>query len=483
MSLVESVELAILVLESGIIEEVVSEVMAHPEVLTSIESSETIKSSIKNQLNAWKVTINKKLLLEPIEQDINKEIEYYYQVQAYSEQYFFEEFENIVATIDINSPFHEQATEIMIQKEQKHNPLFKYFFCEKWYQSIFNNLQQSQLQKLQIEKTKLLEDLYQRQETINQLSFINSQADHKTSMRLWDMAKAKLTQHDIQSLHKITKLLNKHNELQKIAEQLGRIANTNDDHDINLTQTQKVSQNSIATDNTGDIIGINQSDNIEKLLPTELMFLAHPELEVIFYKHLAEKRLKTYQQKSIQKAYNKVTHYQPQSKKADQDKGPFIIAIDASGSMMGLAEQCAKAFAYGLMQIALAEDRSCYVIIFSAQQITYELTKNNGLSEMLSFLSYRFNGGTDITSVLEKAFTLMEGEKYKNADLIVLSDFIAPAISSKTLEKLNYMKVKNNRFHALSLSPHRNSKLLAIFDQHWIYNPSRLANFKRLFSK
>lgn len=102
MSLVESAELAILVLESGIIEEVASEVMAHPEVLNAIESSESIKNSIINQLNMWKVKVNKKILLEPIEQDINKEIEYYYQVQAYSDQYFFDEFENIVATIDIN---------------------------------------------------------------------------------------------------------------------------------------------------------------------------------------------------------------------------------------------------------------------------------------------------------------------------------------------------------------------------------------------
>ena len=57
---------------------------------------------------------------------------------------------------------------------------------------------------------------------------------------------------------------------------------------------------------------------------------------------------------------------------------------------MGLPEQYAKAFAYGLMQIALAENRDCYIIIFSTQLITYEVTKENGLSEALSFLSYTF---------------------------------------------------------------------------------------------
>lgn len=482
MPLIESIEFATLVLESGLIEEVTSEVMRRPEIFTAIESSDSIKDSVNNQLTIWKEKIRQKLLNEPIEQGINKEIEHYNQIQAYSDQYFFDEFKNIVADIDINSPFHDQANEIMLKNEQINNPLFKHYFCDKWYQSIFNEIQQDQHQKLQKEKTKLLEELYQKQETISQLSFVNNMVDQKRSMRLWDMAKAKLTKHDVQSIHKITKLLNKHNELQQIAEQLGRMAGNNDDDtNINKANSQKISKRIIKSYHSGDIVGIEQSDNIERLLPAELMFLAYSELEIIFYKHLAEKHLKTYQQQNIKIQPDKKVNYQQKPKKADQNKGPFIIAIDASGSMMGSAEQCAKAFSYGLMQIALAEERECYAIIFSTQQITYELTKNNGLSEILSFLSYSFNGGTDIASVLEKAFTLMATEKYNNADLIILSDFIAPSIPSKILDKLNNLKVKNNRFHALSLSSNRNPELLAIFDQHWVYNPSKLASLKRVF--
>ncbi len=40
-----------------------------------------------------------------------------------------------------------------------------------------------------------------------------------------------------------------------------------------------------------DIVGIHESDDLNKMLPNETMFLAYPELEVIFYKHLADKRL------------------------------------------------------------------------------------------------------------------------------------------------------------------------------------------------
>lgn len=63
--------------------------------------------------------------------------------------------------------------------------------------------------------------------------------------------------------------------------------------------------------------------------------------------------------------------------------------------MSGFPEQCAKAMAYALMQIALAEDRDCYVMLFSSEFITYELTRQDGLREASDFLSYSFHGGTD----------------------------------------------------------------------------------------
>ncbi|HIP76395.1 MAG TPA: VWA domain-containing protein, partial [Psychromonas hadalis] len=205
--------------------------------------------------------------------------------------------------------------------------------------------------------------------------------------------------------------------------------------------------------------------------------------EVIFYKHLADKRLATYQQQGKTRTVDKVVTYKRQEKQADIPKGPFIIAVDASGSMMGLPEQAAKGLAYGLMQIALAANRACYVIIFSATQITYELTHADGLSEILSFLSYTFNGGTDLTPVLENAIEQMNSEKYSNADLIVISDFISPLQAQSMLDKITDIKGNQNRFHAVSLSKHGNPELLAIFDYYWEFYPSHLGNFKKLLKK
>ncbi|TEW53219.1 ATPase RavA stimulator ViaA [Psychromonas sp. RZ22] len=478
----EGFELIVAVLESGIIEDAVADVMAIPEVFAAADSSEGIKSSLNCHLNSWKNKAKSKLLSQPVQQELNDEIEYYNQAQLYSDEEFLEKAQEIIDKLDINSPFKQQAIELLNEKEK--SPLFRDYFFQQWYQSLFDNLQEVQLESLEKDREKLLQDLYQRQDTISKLTEIDENINNQQTMRLWDMAKAKLTKGDVNTLKKITQHLVKHNELQKIAVQLGRMANKNNDQDLNRVKIQENSKKESKSNSAGNIVGIKQSDELERLLPLELMFLSSPDLDVLFYKNLIEKRLSTYQQQNKQKIKQKVTHYEQQSKKADEDKGPFIIAIDASGSMMGSAEQCAKAFAYGLMQIALAENRECYVILFSAQQLTYELThENEGLSEILNFLSYSFHGGTDLISVLNNAFNLMNSEKYKNADLIVLSDFIVPSISSKTMNKLNKMKANNNRFHALSLSNYRNQEVLSVFDQHWAYNPSRLASFKRLFSK
>jgi uncharacterized protein with von Willebrand factor type A (vWA) domain len=202
------------------------------------------------------------------------------------------------------------------------------------------------------------------------------------------------------------------------------------------------------------------------------MFLAYPELEVVFYKHLVDKRLMNYKVKGKARKLRKVRAHKPQNRKVDIEKGPFIICVDASGSMSGFPEQCAKAMAYALMQIALAEDRECYVILFSTEQITYELTKSDGLREASDFLSYQFHGGTDLEPVMIKSVELMNSSRYRNADMVVMSDFIAPKQPDVILELVSSLQAKKNRFHAISLSKYGNPELMAMFDHCWKYHPN-----------
>lgn len=278
------------------------------------------------------------------------------------------------------------------------------------------------------------------------------------------------------------KFLRKHSGLKEIANELGRMANQVDDPDLQITPAadfEVVEEHS--DEATDDIVGIHESDDLSKMLPNETMFLAYPELEVIFYKHLVDKRLMNYRTSGKARTLRKINAQTPAHSDVEVEKGPFIVCVDASGSMSGFPEQCAKAIAYALMQIAMAEKRDCYVILFSTEQITYELTKKDGLREASDFLSYTFHGGTDFEPVLEACIELMHSDKYRNADMVVLSDFIAPKQSDEMIAKVEDLKAKHNRFHAVSLSKYGNPDLLDIFSHNWSYHPGLMGRFVRKF--
>ena len=475
--MIEEIKIAISTIESGMVDSLIKEAMSAQQSLFSFTSKENVKDSVSN----WKEQIKKQLKATPIDINIENEIDYYQQVKEYDDDFFSENIQSIIETISNNSLFYKQAKKLVKQQGIKPSPLFQHHFCGQWYQAILKSLHEERLKNL--EREKLLADLYQKSETINKLNEIDNDINEQKNLRLWDMAKTKLSRRDVSQLSKTTQFLKKNNDLHDIAKKLGRMAN---EVETSTTQTVEVETiKKVKTNNnysSGDIVGIHNSNDLERLLINETMYLITPELETIFYKRLADKNLSTYQLQSTEYQYEKTLTYEKKSEEATLDKGPFIIAIDASGSMMGLPEQYAKAFAYGLMQIALSEDRDCYIIIFSTQLITYEVTKENGLAEALSFLSYTFNGGTDIAPVLEKSIELMNNEKYINSDLIVISDFIAPSQSEAMLDKVSELKQRKNRFHALNLSRYGNPQLLAAFDHYWQYTPSKFNRLKQLFT-
>jgi uncharacterized protein with von Willebrand factor type A (vWA) domain len=71
-----------------------------------------------------------------------------------------------------------------------------------------------------------------------------------------------------------------------------------------------------------------------------------------------------------------------------------------------------------------------------------------------------------------KSIDLMSGDKYRNADMVVISDFIAPKQSEEMLEKVEQLKKSKNRFHAISLSKYGNPELMSMFDHSWAYHPN-----------
>ena len=369
--------------------------------------------------------------------------------------------------------FYLKARRLIEKNKGLYNPMFPHYFCDQWYQSLSDAIRQAQVSELEASKEKLLQDLYQRMETMKNMDGVTQEGDESSLGRLWDMAAAKLSKTDLSAMKRHAEFLKKNKGLQDIAQQLGRMASEVNDPELNRAPTEDIQMVEEKSDEaTDDIVGIYESDDLNKLLPNETMFLAYPELEVIFYKHLVDKRLMNYKMQGKSRTLRKVKAHRPENMQADVEKGPFIVCVDSSGSMSGFPEQCAKAIAYALMQIALAEDRDCFVILFSTEQITYQLTRQDGLRDASDFLTYSFHGGTDLEPVLVKSIDLMKGERYRNADLVVISDFIAPKQSQELQQQVTNLKKQHNRFHAISLSKYGNPELMSLFDHCWAYHPN-----------
>ncbi|KUI98141.1 ATPase RavA stimulator ViaA [Vibrio sp. MEBiC08052] len=468
---VDGLNLAMMIADSGLIDTAVNELMDNIQLLIAVENR-GMNTSVQNHLLKWRGQVKKKMTNVCETERFQQELALYQEVIHWDEKTFFQKIPQVLQQLEWHSAFYTTARQLCEQKKNFSNPMFPRYFCDQWYNSLSNALKQAQVMELEANKDKVLDDLYQRIETLRSMDQVTDTDDVQSIHRLWNMASAKLGKVDLAVMKKHAEFLKKHKEIQQIAESLGRMASEVDDPDLQQASVETLQlveeQSDLATD---DIVGVHQSDDLNKILPNEMLFLAHPELEVIFYKHLIDKRLLNYRMQGKSRTLSKVTTSKPANAQVNIEKGPFVVCIDASGSMNGFPEQCAKAVAYALMQIALADNRDCYVVIFSTQIITYQLTKQDGLREVCDFLSYTFRGGTDLELALSDAINTMHSDRYKNADLVVISDFMAPKPSQKLNEAINTLKAKHNRFHAISLSRYGNPQLMEIFDYTWRYYP------------
>ncbi|QIL86858.1 ATPase RavA stimulator ViaA (plasmid) [Vibrio sp. HDW18] len=471
---VDAFNLVLSIAESGLIDTAVNDLIGRSQVMMMADNR-GVAASVKNHLLKWQTNVRRRMTKVCETERFQSELALYQKVIHWDEATFFAQTPDLLKQLEGDSSFYLQARRLL-EKEQLHrNPMFPHFFCDQWYKSLSEAIRQAQLLELKESKERMLAELYQRMETLRNMDNVTAAGDTAIIGRLWDMAAAKLSRSDLSTIKRYADFLKKHQTLQQIAEQLGRMAGQNDDPDLKRAPTEVLQMVEQRSDQaTDDIVGIHESDDLSKLLPNETLFLAYPELEVVFYQHLIDKRLMNYRMQGKSRTLRQVRAQRPDHKQLEIEKGPFVVCIDASGSMAGFPEQCAKAMAYGLMQIALAENRDCYVMLFSSELITYELTRQDGLREASDFLSYTFHGGTDFEPVILKALELMSGETYRNSDLVVVSDFIAPKQSEELLAQVAAIKARKNRFHAISLSKYGNPQLLTMFDHCWSYHPSLL---------
>lgn len=107
------------------------------------------------------------------------------------------------------------------------------------------------------------------------------------------------------------------------------------------------------------------------------------------------------------------------------------------------------------MRVALADNRRCFIMLFSTDVVRYELSGPEGIEQAIRFLSQRFRGGTDIASCFRAIIERMQGREWFDADAVVISDFIAQRLPDDVVSKVGELqRLHQHRFHAVAMSAH-----------------------------
>lgn len=182
---------------------------------------------------------------------------------------------------------------------------------------------------------------------------------------------------------------------------------------------EKKKQVRIPQASKSEIHGTYRSDDVMRVLPSELLNLDDETLETLFYARLLEKNLLSYELQGTTFINGEETET---SKKRT---GPVVACLDTSGSMQGTPLLKAKALLLAIANILKQEDRSLHVLLFgSTGEIReFSMAGQNDSVGLLKFLQQGFGGGTDFETPLSHAFKIIASQKdYKKADVLMISD-------------------------------------------------------------
>jgi uncharacterized protein with von Willebrand factor type A (vWA) domain len=161
-----------------------------------------------------------------------------------------------------------------------------------------------------------------------------------------------------------------------------------------------------------EYMDVEQGDNIERMLPSELIMLMAEETETLFHRRFVEKQILQYRLEGKEPA----------------GKGPIVCLIDSSGSISQEDDTWEKGIALALLDLCMKQKRHFSCVIFShdpsqAKQIDFEPNDPDLVSKVIEMAEYYIGGGTDFQHPVDMGVEYIEkNEHFKNADLILLSD-------------------------------------------------------------
>lgn len=345
-------------------------------------------------------------------------------------------------------------------------------------------------QKLIDEKRKkFLKQLYEKIENFKKLEeVLQPFIDDLGHGYLWDMSNAPFRNLGFDILQKYSSLLKNDKALHEFAELLGSQSVTSQ-----VVEKQIIEETVIKSEyhpkpaQCGNIVGFEYSNEISRVLPSETALLNDPDLEDLFYLKFAEKQLLSYRySQNVAFTYSETQQKEVEVSKSKDMTGPIIICVDTSGSMQGTPEQTAKIATFALAKIAMRQLRKCFLISFSTGIETLDMSdfkKTNALETLVGFLNKSFNGGTDATPALSECLRQLKTENYKNADVLMISDFVMRSLPTNIVSSIETEKKNGTFFYSLVIGQSANNQTIAYFNENINYNPYNEVSRQKFYKK
>ncbi len=352
----------------------------------------------------------------------------------------------------------------------------------QWDALLQAKLLEYQLKKLEESQESFKELLEAKVEEYQKLLKIISPFAEYTG-KYWDMSRALWEDTSFDVLKQYDDLLSNEASIKELADMLGKmreaeIETEEEELERVIVRKQWYEDNTLKS----EIVGVHESDDINNLLSSEIALLSDPVTETAFLKKFADKELMTFQylDKQLVTSEHHFTEVDQRVKK--KDKGPFIICVDTSDSMSGTPEHIAKILCFAILKMAAKENRRAYLINFSVGIKTIDLFNiADSLEAIANFLRMSFSAGTDISLALYEVFRQLEGENYRDADVLVISDFIMYKLDQDIISRVKYHQQNGNtQFHSLILNNDPNAEVVSHFDNVWLYDPEQKGIIRNL---
>ena len=333
-----------------------------------------------------------------------------------------------------------------------------------------NKWEQERIEEL---RKKFLEELYQKIRNFMRLEKLVSPFIDDLG-RLWDLSKRPFETSGFEILDQFAKLLEHDESLQELARMIGRQSRTQamfekELRDKVVIKTEWIPQRAYR----GGIEGIRYSNDISAVLPVNLAMLTNPAAKKLFQLEFAQKQLQSFDYRNYELKSKEEKEQKEISVEKKEPKGPVIICVDTSGSMQGTPENIAKTVTFALSKIAISEKRKCYLISFSTNIETLDMSDfktGDALRKLVQFLQKSFNGGTDASPALKHSVEMLHKDDYKNADVLMISDFVMETLPDDLIKSIEAEKEKNTNFYSLVIGSSGNQGTIECFNRNWLYN-------------